>query len=215
MSESKQALLKEPRRTQAERTKASDQRMFDATVKLIVERGPSATSLTEVGVLAGYSRGLASHRFGSKDRLFNFVVLRLSEIWLAKLTEVTANKVGMAAIEQAVEQHYQFCVDSPDYARTLYILWFESLNSESELSDTIKSIHQRRFQDVVNWVLHDQTIPERVKREADVLAAQFSASVIGIVYYWLANPEKNNETKGLHEGLRKTMARLLNEKKTQ
>ena len=117
----------------------------------------------------------------------------------------------MAAIEQAVEQHYQFCVDSPDYARTLYTLWFESLNSESELSATIKSIHQRRFQDVVNWVLHDQTIPERVKREADVLAAQFSASVIGIVYYWLANPEKNNETKGLHEGLKKTMARLLNE----
>jgi len=204
-------LKREPRRTQAERTEASDQRMFDATVKLVVERGPNATSLTDVGVLAGYSRGLASHRFGSKDRLFNFVVLRLGEMWLAKLKEVTLNKVGLIAIEQAIEQHYQFCLEAPDYVRTLYVLWFESLNTDSELSETIKSIHQRRFQDVVNWIVHDPQISERVKREADIIAAQFSASIIGIVYYWLANPKKTIETKGLHEGLKKTMTHLIGE----
>lgn len=207
----KAELKREPRRTQAERTEISDQRMFDATVKLIVERGPSATSLTDVGMLAGYSRGLASHRFGSKERLFNFVVLRLGELWLAKLKEVTLNKNGLDAIEQAIDQHYQFCVDAPDYVRTLYRLWFESLNADSELSETIKSIHQRRFQDVVNWIVQDPVISEQTKREADVIAAQFSASVIGIVYYWLANPKKINETKSLHEGLKQTMTRLLSE----
>ena len=44
-------------------------KMLDATVDLIVTRGPSATSLKEVGLKAGYSRGLASQRFGSKDKL--------------------------------------------------------------------------------------------------------------------------------------------------
>ncbi|RBP50879.1 TetR/AcrR family transcriptional regulator [Arenicella xantha] len=202
---------REPRRTQAQRTEMSDQRMLDATVKLIVERGPSATSLTDVGVLAGYSRGLASHRFGSKDNLFNFVVLKLGEMWLAKLKEVTNTKSGLAAIEHAIDQHYDFCVDAPDHVRTLYTLWFESLNSDSELSATIKAIHQRRFQDVVNWIVHDERISERAKKEADVIAAQFSASIIGVVYYWLANPEKLNETKSLHDGLKLTMTRLLSE----
>jgi hypothetical protein len=139
------------------------------------------------------------------------VVLRLSELWLAKLKEVTDSLTGLPAIEQALDQHYRLCVEAPDYVRTLYILWFESLNGESELSDTINSIHQRRFQDVVNWIVHDRTISERTKREADVIAAQFSASVIGIVYYWLANPKKINETKRLHEGLKQTMRRLINE----
>ena len=185
--------------------------MFDATVKLVVERGPAGTSLSDVGVMAGYSRGLASHRFGSKDSLFNFVVLRLGDMWLSKLKEATNNQVGLQAVEKAIDQHYQFCVDAPDYVRTLYTLWFESLNSESELSDTIKSIHQRRFQDVVNWIVHDPSISEHTKREADIIAAQFSASVIGIVYYWLANPKKINETKGLHEGLKQTMKCLINE----
>ena len=80
---------------------------------------------------------------------------------------------------------------------------------KSELSDTIQKIHQRRFQDVVNWVLNDADTSDSEKRDADIIAAQFSASVIGIVYYWLANPEKIKETKRLHEGLKHTMMRLL------
>ena len=64
--------LKSPstRRTQAERTEISDNRMLEAAVELIVDRGPAATSLKEVGLKAGYSRGLAGQRFGSKDKLF-------------------------------------------------------------------------------------------------------------------------------------------------
>ena len=54
------------RRTQAERTALSDARMFDAAMQLIVEQGTHATTLKEVGERAGYSRGLASSRFGSK-----------------------------------------------------------------------------------------------------------------------------------------------------
>lgn len=198
-----------PKLTQAERTEISDSRMFEATVSLIVERGTSGTSLKDVGVSAGYSRGLASHRFGSKDKLFDFVLRRLGEVWLAQLKRSTGSKVGLMAVERALDQHYQFCVDAPDYVHTFYTLWFESVRDGSELSRTIKSIHQRRFQDVVNWILKDPLISVETKREADLIAAQFSATVVGIVYYWLANPEKMNETKRLHEGLKRTMIHVL------
>ncbi len=204
LSESKGSL------TQAERTELSDQRMFDATVRLIVERGPENTRLTDVGIEAGYSRGLAGHRFGNKDKLFNFVVLRLGEIWLKQLKKATESLVGLSAIEGAINQHYQFCVDAPDYVHTFYTLWFESVNSDSDLAYTIKNIHQRRFQDVVNWILNDPQVANQVKRDADSIAAQFSASVIGIVYYWLSNPDKLEETKRLHQGLTKTMQVLIN-----
>lgn len=202
-------IVRESRRTQAERTEISDRRMFDTAVTLINERGPSGTRLSDVGVLAGYSRGLASHRFGSKDSLFNFVVLRVGDIWLEQLKQATMNQSGFKAIESAVDQHYQFCVEAPAHLRAFYTLWFESVNAQSELSDTIQKIHQRRFQDVVNWVLNDADTSDSEKRDADIIAAQFSASVIGIVYYWLANPEKIKETKRLHEGLKHTMMRLL------
>jgi len=162
------------RRTQAQRAEVSEQRMFEAAVAIINERGAAATSLSDVGIQAGYSRGLASHRF-----------------------------------EKALDQHYKFCLEAPIYVRTLYALWFESINSDSELGDIINAIHQRRFQDVVNWIVHDSSIDENIKREADIIAAQFSASVTGIAYYWLANPNKLHEIEKLHEGLKRTMRHYL------
>ncbi|NND83151.1 MAG: TetR/AcrR family transcriptional regulator [Gammaproteobacteria bacterium] len=201
----------EPRLTQAERTEISDQRMFEATVQLIVEHGPAATSLKDVGVQAGYSRGLASHRFGNKDNLFSFTLRKVGEIWLRQLKQATSGHTGLAAVEKALDQHYRFCADAPDYVRTFYTLWFESVNSDSELRDAIRHIHQRRHQDVVQWILNDPTINESVKSRADDIAGQFGASVSGIVYYWLVNPEDLEQTKTLHDGLKHTMTQLLTE----
>ena len=53
-------------RTQEERSALSDARMADAAVALICERGAADTTLKDVGVRAGYSRGLAGYRFGVK-----------------------------------------------------------------------------------------------------------------------------------------------------
>ena len=49
---------------QAERSALSDKLMFDAAVQLINERGTAKTTLKDIGEVAGYSRGLASYRFG-------------------------------------------------------------------------------------------------------------------------------------------------------
>ena len=212
MSYANQATSKQSKsgRTQAERTELSDQKMFDATVRLIVERGVDNLRLTDVGIEAGYSRGLAGHRFGNRDKLFDFVVLKVGDIWLKQLKQATKSVSGIQAIERAIDQHYQFCLDAPDYVYTFYSLWFESINTESaDLSKTIQSIHQRRFQDVVNWIVNDSTIKESTKRDVETIAGQFSAAVIGIIYYWLSNPTKLVETKRLHDGLTTTMKCLI------
>jgi len=208
-TDSQRVVAKEARLTQAERTELSDLRMFEATIKLIIDHGTAATSLKDVGVLAGYSRGLASNRFGSKDRLFSFVVRRLGDNWLAQLKSSVGDEMGLIAVEKALDQHYRFCVEAPDYVRTFYTLWFESINTDSELGEIITGIHERRFKDVVNWILNDPNISDSVKREADSIAAQFSASVVGIVYFWLANPKNLDETERLHAGLKVTMSKLL------
>lgn len=197
------------RMTQAERTELSDKRMLDAAVELISSVGPAATSLKEVGMKAGYSRGLAGQRFGSKDHLFAFVLRHVGEVWLSHLKDATTDASGLAAIHQALDEHYQFCVDAPLQVRAFYTLWFESVNAGSELAGIIGNIHQRRHQDVVSWIVSDPAIVETTKSTADDIAGQFCASVIGIVYYWLANPSELEETRRLHDNLKKTMTLLL------
>lgn len=197
------------RLTQAERAEISDNRMLDAAVDLISTLGPAATSLKEVGMRAGYSRGLAGQRFGSKDNLFAFVLRSVGEVWLGHLKQATSSETGLAAIVLALDEHYQFCVDAPRHVRAFYTLWFESVNAGSELAEIIGHIHHRRHQDVVRWIISDDSIVEATKKEADNIASQFCASIIGIVYYWLANPAVLEETRRLHDDLKHTMSLLL------
>ena len=204
--------MKQARRlTQAERTVISDNRMLAAAVELIVERGPAGVSLKEVGLMAGYSRGLAGQRFGSRDRLFAFVLRRVGETWLAQLKAATGNRTGLRAIHDALDEHYRFCVEAPKQVRAFYRLWFESVNAGAELAAIIANIHNRRRQDMVSWILNDPAIAPGKKQNADAVAGQFCASVIGVVYYWLANPAGLEETRRLHDNLKATMTLLLAE----
>ena len=69
------------RMTQAERTALSDQRMFDAAITLISEHGTQKTTLKEIGELAGYSRGLANYRFGSKEAFLDELFRVFQMLW--------------------------------------------------------------------------------------------------------------------------------------
>lgn len=198
-----------PRR-QAERTALSDARMLEAAVRLIVERGIEGTTLKEVGELAGYSRGLAGYRFGSKAGLYGFVVKSIGEEWLKELTRVTEGKVGLDALVAATDAHYRFCVEAPDHVRAFYLLWFESIGPGSGYKDVITGIHLRRQRDVTEWIRRG-IAAGRIDGAVDPVAVanQFCASIIGIVYQWLANPAALPEIESMYHDLKQTMRLLL------
>lgn len=204
-----QAAPPNPRR-QADRTALSDARMLEAAVKCIVERGIEGTTLKDVGELAGYSRGLAGYRFGSKGGLYSFVVKSIGEEWLRELTRVTEGKVGLDALVAATDAHHRFCVEAPDHVRAFYILWFESIGPGSGFRDVIVGVHLRRRRDVTEWIrrgIDAGTIHAGV--DAAAVANQFCASIIGIVYQWLVDPAAPDDTARLYHDLKQTMGLLL------
>ena len=71
--------------TQAERAAASDRAMIDAAIELILERGTARTTLAAIGERAGYSRGLATYRYGSKSGLFKEVSNTIQRRWVGYL----------------------------------------------------------------------------------------------------------------------------------
>ena len=82
------------RMTQAERTALSDSRMFEAAISLINERGTQKTTLKDIGEIAGYSRGLANYRFGSKDGLMLELFARFDTRWKEHHHADECNRVG-------------------------------------------------------------------------------------------------------------------------
>lgn len=66
------------RRSQAERRAQSEQRLLDSAAEIIATEGYLAATLERVGERAGFSRGLASRKYGSKDGLIEAVIWRVS-----------------------------------------------------------------------------------------------------------------------------------------
>jgi AcrR family transcriptional regulator len=198
------------RRSHAERTALSDARMLDAAVQLIVTRGAAGTTLKEVGELAGYSRGLASARFGHKAALFAFIVRSVGEEWLAALNEAVRERVGLTAILAATDAHYCFVRDGADRIRAFYSLWFDSIGPDADLKQTIANVHERRQRDIEDWLrrgIAEGSVPGEIPVTA--IAQQFCAAIIGIVYQWLVRPEATAHLHDLHEGLKQQMTRAI------
>jgi AcrR family transcriptional regulator len=176
--------------TQAERTAISDKAMLDAAIDLILQRGTDGTTLLAIGEKAGYSRGLATYRFGSKAGLFDAVCKSISRRWLSYLKSGVGSKVGVDAMCVALDAFFQFISDFPRDARVLQILYCGAASPQSEYRQTSVNIHQRQRDDVAEWVragiregsIRDDANPESV-------AAQYIAYISGMTYLWLINPE--------------------------
>ncbi|MBT5388282.1 MAG: TetR/AcrR family transcriptional regulator [Porticoccaceae bacterium] len=203
-------MAKALRLTQVERKEISDAKMLEAAIALIVERGAEQTTLKDVGEKAGYSRGLAGYRFGNKAGLFDFVLRSVGDEWLAELKGVTRGKNGYEAMAAALDAHIAFCEEAPQHVEAFYRLWFESLTPDSPLQTVILGIHDRRRADVIIWI--NQSIAEgkvAASISAEVVADQYCASVIGIVYHWISDPDNLDEMRARHNGLKKVMALIL------
>jgi AcrR family transcriptional regulator len=182
--------------TQAERTAISDKAMFDAAVQLILERGTEKTTLKAIGERAGYSRGLATYRYGSKAGLFDEVCKTISRRWLDYLEEDVGKKIGIDAMCAALDSFFQFVSDFPQEARVLQILYCGAAGPKSEYRQTSVSIHQRQQDDVAEWVRAGQRAGS-VRKDADPksVAAQYIAYISGMTYLWLINPNAINVGK--------------------
>ncbi|MGS2717574.1 TetR/AcrR family transcriptional regulator [Eionea flava] len=174
-------MTEKKRKTHQERSDLSDKLMLEAAVALILEKGTEKTTLKEVGEKAGYSRGLAGYRFGSKAGLFTFVLRALSEYWLRDLQQATMGKKGIDAIAAATLKHAQMFDNSTNNIRAFYTLWFDAVSAESDVQQVVISIHQRRQKDLMQWIIDDPSL-QAFHESADDIAAQYNASLNGIAY---------------------------------
>jgi len=176
-------------RTQAERTALSDKAMLDAAIDLILEHGTDKTTLAAIGEKAGYSRGLATYRFGSKAGLFDAVCKSISRGWLEYLQQGVADRIGIDAMCAALDSFFQFVSDSPREARVLQILYCGAASPKSEYRQTSATIHQRQQDDVADWVRAGQAAGSiRASADPKSIAAQYIAYISGMTYLWLINP---------------------------
>lgn len=177
------------RRTQAERTALSDSRMFDAAIALLCEGGIPRATLKEIGERAGYSRGLASARFGSKEGLFASLVATIDARWSADFAERVGDRTGLDAACATLDAVEHFVGQRPTYTQALYVLWYESLSSHSDVRKKLAEQQDRDRRSVERWIAQGQVDGSiRTDIAADRFAVQFMSFVFGVIYQWHISP---------------------------
>ena len=176
--------------TQAERSALSDKAMLDAAIELVLEHGPEKTTLAGIGERAGYSRGLATYRFGSKAGLYDALCKSISHNWIEYLKRGVGDKIGIDAMCAALDTIFKFVTESPEQGRVLQILHCGAASPSSEFRDTTISIHARQQSDVAEWVEKGQQASEiRADVEPQAVAAQYVAYITGMTFLWLISPD--------------------------
>jgi len=178
------------RLTQAERTALSDERMFNSAISLISKRGANRTTLKEICETAGYSRGLATYRFGSKEAFLNAVVDRFYQSYRHHLQEYVGDREGLDALFSAIEALETFYSKHKKHLHASYVIWYESIGGDNEVKTKLRELHDIHRSDVRNWVaqgISDGTVSRHV--DPDHFAVLYYSVVFGTIYQWMANPD--------------------------
>jgi len=178
------------RPTQAERTAKAEEKMVNATIDLLNTVGLAGTTLIAIGESAGYSRGLASHHFGSKSGLFRKVLRHITAVWTEELECNLNGKEGLQAILAALDAHRDHMLHFPHHARAMNILWSASFDPASEFKPNVIEFHRLQRAGAAAWLIEGQKNSEiRADVNPASFAEQFYASLLGLNFQWLVNPK--------------------------
>ena len=173
------------RRTQAERSALAELRMTEAAIELLNERGIGGATLKAIGEKAGYSRGLATHHFGSKSGLFRLVLRRVSAIWVTQLDKHVGSRTGLDALRMGLTVHYRFVRGFPRHVFAMQVLNFSSLDPGSDFKPNVAEFLRGQRKVAARWVKEGQdagTIQANI--DPARFAEQYLGSIIGILNQW-------------------------------
>lgn len=176
--------------TQAERTARAEDSMVAAAIELLNTAGIQGTTLVAIGEKSGYSRGLASHHFGSKAGLFHTVLKRMTAVWTEQLVRALDGKTGLDALTAAIDAHLAHVLRRPDFIRATNILWGAALDPASEFKPNVAEFMRIQRESVARWVKDGQQLGDiRAELDPDRLGEQYYGALIGINNQWLVSPE--------------------------
>lgn len=183
------------RRTQAERRDESERSLVEATLRVVAAEGVNAATFEAIGREAGYSRGLATQRFGSKRGLIDAVIAYLHQEREAVLeADHVAEMPALDAILYYVDSHLRGL--SPDHSptgdggRAYFMLLAGAVADASSLREAFAQSHER----VRDWL---ETLMKRGQAEGGIRpeidphagALMVGSLMVGLSIQWLVDPE--------------------------
>ncbi len=187
-------LASKSHRTQAERRDESQRRLLEAASAVIQERGMAAATFENIGARAGYSRGLATRHFGSKQGLIEALIARIQERRDSALDDSGgANSIGLDDVVNFVDVYLQH-LGSDGELRAYFITLASAVAEISDLrrlfAEAHKGVEHRLEALILAGKAHGSV---RSDIDADAAALMIGSLLFGISMQLLLDPQMDLE----------------------
>ena len=173
--------LKLRRQTQVERRAESEQRLLAAAAEIIATEGFGAASLERIGAAAGYSRGLASQKFGSKDGLvaavIEAVIERNAELLAGRAVHAVTPLEAIIAYADVILSQIEVDV----FIRAYWVMMASAIAHRLPMQAAFLAEHDRVKQHLSSLIVAGQAIGEiDAAVDADAAALSIGSMLLGI-----------------------------------
>jgi len=179
-----------PKNKQQLRSERSTNALLEAASELIVEGGFAALTFAAIGERSGYSRGMVTARFGTKDGLIDALIDRIVTTWshrnVIPHTKDSSGLDGAMTLLTAIETQAS---KDPRGLQVLYSLMFEAVGSTDDMGERFAKFHEVMRADFAQFVRRGQRDGSirrgpSPQREAELIVA----GLRGIGFQWLLDP---------------------------
>lgn len=195
---------------QRQRSERSTRALLDAAGEVIAEVGYENMTLAAVGERAGYSRGLVTARFGSKEKLLQALVERMTTGWTHRnVLPRTSGRSGLDAVVILLDAIRTQAELDPRGLRVLYALMFEALGPNADLRAHFIEFHHVMRADIARLLrrgVRDGSVRGGVDPVAE--AVLIVGGLRGVAYQWALDADAFDPVAALAYLTRVTQARL-------
>lgn len=182
------------RRSQLQRRADAERRLIDAAAELIGEVGLSRLTLAGVGERAGYSRGLASHYFGSKGALLQRLVEVVAREFREALGAASTSDSPLDELRGLVRTFIGMVADLPPLHRAFLVLWADAVAGSPDLRPimaTSDRYFRRDIAMIIDRGIAERDFPDDV--DADALATVLVGMLRGVALERLIDADRDTD----------------------
>ena len=177
------------RRSQTERRDESARLLIEGAMRVVARDGVAAATFESIGREAGYSRGLATQKFGSKQGLTEAVIAYLHRRREAILeAEHVADMPALEAILHYAEGHLRE-LSRDQGGKAYFMLLAAAVADSTALREAFAASHEKVRHWLREQILRGQAAGEiRPEADADAEALMIGSLLLGISLQWLVDP---------------------------
>ena len=179
------------RKTHAQRREEAERRLLDAALTIVAQRGSVRMTLAEVGEAAGYSRGLAAHRFGNKAGLVQALAGYIGEQFGQQRARGPALQPGLEAIVGNIRFYFGRRGGAWVSTRAVLVLMAEScIEAQPELRPVVAAYNRSALawfeQHIATGIAQGEIAPDN---DPAVTAVILLGAMRGVMLQWLVDPK--------------------------